>query len=118
VYEALVRHFTDYAVAFIARCTHPDLPDTNHDIVAQFVAHGFAGAIKAWIGDSSVKKGDLVDAAVACAPVGGAEWELRLLLMARESKVGRPTPGHGPGRRVNVVHDSALRVQRKAPFKA
>jgi len=23
VYEALVRHFTDYAVAFIARCTHP-----------------------------------------------------------------------------------------------
>jgi hypothetical protein len=56
-------------VAFIARCTHPDLPDTNHDIVAQFVAHGFAGAIKAWIGDSSVKKRDLVDAAVACAPV-------------------------------------------------
>jgi hypothetical protein len=68
VYEALVRHFTDYAVAFIARCTHPDLPDANHHVVAQFVAHGFAGAIKAWLSDNSVTKGDLVDAAVACAP--------------------------------------------------
>ncbi len=69
VYEALVRHFTDYAVAFIARCTHPDLPDTNHHVIAQFVAHGFAGAIKAWLSDNSVTKRDLVDAAVACAPV-------------------------------------------------
>ena len=69
VYEALVRHFTDYAVAFIARCTHPGLPETNHDVVAQFVAHGFAGAIKAWLSDTSVTKGDVVDAAVACAPV-------------------------------------------------
>jgi AcrR family transcriptional regulator len=70
VYEALVRHFADYAVAFIARCTHPDLPAANHHIIAQFVAHGFAGAIKAWLSDNSVTKGDLVDAAVACAPVG------------------------------------------------
>jgi AcrR family transcriptional regulator len=68
VYEALVRHFTDYAVAFIARCTHPDLPATNHGIMAQFVAHGFAGAIKAWLSDNSPTKGDLVDASVACAP--------------------------------------------------
>jgi AcrR family transcriptional regulator len=69
VYEALVRHFTDYAVAFIARCTHPDLPDANHHVIAQFVAHGFAGAIKAWLSDNSVTKADLVDATVACAPV-------------------------------------------------
>src|SRR5260370_42307992 len=68
VYEALVRHFTDYAMAFITRCTHPDLPDANHDVIAHFVAHGFAGAIKAWIGDSSGTKADLVDATVACAP--------------------------------------------------
>ena len=68
VYEALVRHFTDYAVAFIARCTHPDLPDANHDVIARFVAHGFAGAIKAWLRDSSVTKADLIDASVACAP--------------------------------------------------
>jgi hypothetical protein len=69
VYEALVRHFTDYGMAFLARCTHPDLPDTNQRIIAQFVAHGFAGAIKAWLRDRSVTKADLVDAAVACAPV-------------------------------------------------
>jgi AcrR family transcriptional regulator len=69
VYEALVRHFTDYAVAFIVRSTHPDLPDANHNVVAQFVAHGFAGAIKAWLSDYSVTKADLVEAAVACAPV-------------------------------------------------
>jgi AcrR family transcriptional regulator len=68
VYEALVRHFTHYAVAFIARCTHPDLPDADHRVVAQFLAHGFAGAIKAWVSDESVTKEDLVDAAVACAP--------------------------------------------------
>jgi AcrR family transcriptional regulator len=69
VYEALVRHFTDYAVAFIARCTHPDLPDSNHHVIAQFVSHGFAGAIKAWLGDTSVTKEALIDATVACAPV-------------------------------------------------
>ena len=69
VYEALVRHFTDYAVAFMSRCTHPDLPDTNHDVIAQFVAHGFAGAIKAWLSDSSVTKADLIDASAACAPL-------------------------------------------------
>jgi AcrR family transcriptional regulator len=69
VYEALVCHFTDYAVAFIAQCTHPCLPDANHDVIARFVAYGFAGAIKAWLTDNSVTKADLVDAAVACAPV-------------------------------------------------
>ena len=69
IYEALVRHFTDYALAFVARCRHPDLPDSNHQVIAQFVAHGFAGAIKAWLGDDSVTKADLVEAAVASAPV-------------------------------------------------
>src|SRR5580704_3145569 len=69
VYEALVRHFTDYSLAFIARCAHPDLPRTNHEVIAQFVAHGFAGAIKGWLSDNSVTKTDLVEAAIACAPV-------------------------------------------------
>jgi AcrR family transcriptional regulator len=68
VYEALVHHFTDYAVAFMSRSAHPDLPRANHRVIAQFVAHGFAGAIKAWVGDDSVSKTDLVEAAVACAP--------------------------------------------------
>jgi AcrR family transcriptional regulator len=69
VYEALVRHFTDYGLRFIARSTHPDLPDTHHQVMAQFVGQGFAGAIKAWLSDDSVTKADLVEAAVACAPV-------------------------------------------------
>jgi AcrR family transcriptional regulator len=68
VYEALVRHFTDYGLAFMARSTHPDLPGANRRVMAQFVAHGFAGAIKAWLSDHSVTKTDLVEAAVACAP--------------------------------------------------
>lgn len=69
VFEALVRHFTDYSLAFIARGTHPDVPKTNHEVIAQFVAHGFAGAIKAWLIDDSVTKADLVESAVACTPL-------------------------------------------------
>jgi AcrR family transcriptional regulator len=68
VYEALVRHFAGYALAFIARCAHPDVPDANHLVIAQFVAHGFAGAIKAWLSEDSVTKADLIEAAIACAP--------------------------------------------------
>src|SRR3984885_14310127 len=40
VYEALVRHFADYSVEFIVRSAHPGLPDANHQVIAQFVAHG------------------------------------------------------------------------------
>jgi len=69
VYEALVRHFADYGLAFMARSANPDLPEANHQVIAQFVAHGFAGAIKAWLSDDSVTKSDLVEAAAACAPV-------------------------------------------------
>jgi AcrR family transcriptional regulator len=68
VYGALVRHFTDYGMAFMARSAHPDLPGTNRRVMAHFVAHGFAGAIKAWLSDHSVTKADLIEAAVACAP--------------------------------------------------
>jgi len=68
VYAALVRHFTDYALAFIARSDNPDVPVANHQVIAEFVANGFAGAIKAWLSDEAVTKEDLVDAAFACAP--------------------------------------------------
>ena len=69
VYEALVRHFSEYAVSFIELSAHPGLPTSNRGVIAQFLAHGFAGAIKAWLGDPSVSKDDLIDAATACAPV-------------------------------------------------
>jgi hypothetical protein len=68
VYEALVRHFSNYALEFMARNNCPGLPKANHEVIAQFMAHGFAGAIKAWLNDPSVTKDDMVDAAVACAP--------------------------------------------------
>jgi AcrR family transcriptional regulator len=68
VYDALVRHFADYSVAFMARAAHPGMPSANHKVMANFVAHGFAGAIEAWLADENVTKEDLVDATVACAP--------------------------------------------------
>jgi AcrR family transcriptional regulator len=66
VYEALVRHFTDYSLAFMADA---DLPAGNRDLMAQFVSHGFAGAIKAWLADGRLGRDELIDAVVACAPV-------------------------------------------------
>lgn len=68
VYEALVRHFSDYVLAFMAGGEHPGLPGANRQVIAQFMAYGFAGAVKAWLNDPSVTKDDMVDAAVACAP--------------------------------------------------
>jgi hypothetical protein len=68
VYEALARHFVDYGLTFIAQSDNPDLPRANHRVVAHFLAHGLAGAIKAWLGDDAITKDDLIDAAVAFAP--------------------------------------------------
>ncbi|MGW2563916.1 TetR/AcrR family transcriptional regulator [Streptomyces sp. NPDC001514] len=68
VYDALVRHFNDYALTFLARATGAGIPDADHQVIAQFLGHGFAGAIKAWLSDPSITKDNLVDAAVACAP--------------------------------------------------
>ena len=80
VYDALVRHFHHYAVSFLSRAADSDLPAADREVTAQFLANGFAGAIKAWLGDPEVTKEDLVDAAVACAPAwwaaaaGRQEW--------------------------------------------
>ena len=68
VYDALVRHFADYAVAFMERSAHPDVPTANRHVIAAFMANGFAGAIAAWLRDDAVTKDDLVAAAAACAP--------------------------------------------------
>jgi hypothetical protein len=68
VYETLVRYFTEQSLAVIAASTHPALPHASHQVIAQFFAHGFAGAIKAWLNDDSVTKTDLIEASVACAP--------------------------------------------------
>jgi hypothetical protein len=61
-------------VSFIERSVHPDMPRSNRGVIAQFLTYGFAGAIKAWFGDPSVAKNDLIDASTACAPV----WWIQL----------------------------------------
>ena len=68
VYEALIRYFTDRALEVFARSAHPDLTRANHQVIAQFFAYGFAGAIKGWLSDEAVTKADLVEAAMACTP--------------------------------------------------
>ena len=68
VYAALVRNFADYALEFMGRSSNPDIPTANRRIAAQFLAHGFAGAIAAWLRDESLSRDDLLDAVVACAP--------------------------------------------------
>ncbi|MGW1024936.1 TetR/AcrR family transcriptional regulator [Streptomyces sp. NPDC002577] len=92
VYDALVRHFNDYALTFLARATAADavLPGADHQVIAQFLAHGFAGAIKAWLSDPSVTKDNLVDAAVACAP---AWWAAGACAPPKTVDQGHPCPG-------------------------
>jgi AcrR family transcriptional regulator len=69
VYAALVRDFADYALEFMAHSTNPGIPAANRGIAAQFLAHGFAGAIAAWLREESpTTRDDLLDAVVACAP--------------------------------------------------
>lgn len=68
VYEAFVRHFGEYALAFLARTEQHGLPGAGRQTIAQFMAHGFAGAVKAWLDDPSVTKDELVASAMACAP--------------------------------------------------
>ncbi|MDH6574615.1 TetR/AcrR family transcriptional regulator [Kitasatospora sp. MAP5-34] len=68
VFDALVRHFNDYALSFLERTAGRGLPDVSHQVTAQFLAHGFAGAIRAWLGHPDVTKDDLVEVAVSCAP--------------------------------------------------
>ena len=97
VYDALVRHFTGHALTFMARSTRPDVPRTNRDIVAAFVAHGFAGAIVAWLGDPAASKEELVDAAVACAPAWWS-WTGTTPHGARPGTRTHSPPGSTPDR--------------------
>lgn len=68
VYAALVQDFAEYALDFMEGSTDPDVPSANRHIAAQFLAHGFAGAIAAWLRDEQPTRDDLLDAVVACAP--------------------------------------------------
>ncbi|MEU5092325.1 hypothetical protein [Streptomyces sp. NPDC021356] len=53
--------------------------------MAQFLAHGFAGAIRAWVGDPATTKDDLIAAVVACAPAWWAGADLITRPTGREA---------------------------------
>ncbi|MFF1659140.1 hypothetical protein [Streptomyces sp. NPDC058255] len=36
VYDALVRHFNDYALEFMSRSSGPEIPDASRRVIAQF----------------------------------------------------------------------------------
>ncbi|MCG7210556.1 TetR/AcrR family transcriptional regulator [Streptomyces arenae] len=88
VYDALVRHFTGYALDYLARASGPDVPGARHEVMAGFLAHGFAGAIGVWLGDPATTKDDLVLAVVACAPAWWADADL-----TARAPGGEPTAG-------------------------
>jgi len=52
----------------ISRSAPRSISSTSHQVMAQFFARGFAGAIKGWLSNDSMTKADLIDASVACAP--------------------------------------------------
>jgi hypothetical protein len=52
----------------VYRLALDDPADANHEVIVQFMAYGFAGAIKAWLSGDSVKKDDLIYAVAVCAP--------------------------------------------------
>jgi len=63
-----VRCFIDGSMAVISRSAPRSISSTSHQVMAQFFARGFAGAIKGWLSNDSMTKADLIDASVACAP--------------------------------------------------
>jgi len=68
VFDVLVRHFADHARTAISERSQPDRPTAGREIAVRFLAHGFAGAVQAWLADPAAEKADLIQAAVACAP--------------------------------------------------
>jgi len=95
VYDAMVRHFHDYALSFLARAAGGGLPRVSHQVIARFLAQGFAGAIKAWLSDPDITKEDLVDATMACAP---AWWAA----CAADGNQPGPAPSAGYGPEVGI----------------
>ncbi|MDX3853925.1 TetR/AcrR family transcriptional regulator [Streptomyces sp. AK02-01A] len=68
VYAALADHFAEYSLPFIERSAPLPVPESSHMIVAQFLSHGFVGAIKQWLLDETITRDELVEAVNACAP--------------------------------------------------
>ena len=68
VFDVLVDHFVDYSIAFIQRVPDLGLGDDGIELAARFVAHGFAGAIRAWLRSDMITRDVLEEAVAAVAP--------------------------------------------------
>jgi AcrR family transcriptional regulator len=68
VFDVLVEHFVGYSLAFVRRVRALDLTEEGIELVAQFVAHGFAGAIRTWLRSPAITREVLEDAVAAAAP--------------------------------------------------
>jgi AcrR family transcriptional regulator len=68
VFDVLVDHFVGYSVAFIRGVANVHLTEEGIELAARFVAHGFAGAISAWLRNPAITREVLEDAVAAVAP--------------------------------------------------
>jgi AcrR family transcriptional regulator len=72
-HHVLVQHFDDSIRRLLdARAQRPDLPSDGAGftpaIASRFMAHGFVGAIEAWLEDDSLTRTDLVESIEHSAP--------------------------------------------------
>ncbi|MBM9504294.1 TetR/AcrR family transcriptional regulator [Actinacidiphila acididurans] len=68
VFEALTEHFIEYALDFMRTSGHAPPDGIDRRIVARFLAHGLAGALRAWLRDGGPGRDDLVEALSCVAP--------------------------------------------------
>jgi AcrR family transcriptional regulator len=78
-HHILVAHFDEsirqrLALNDLQGKTVADAPPLNHAVAARFLAHGFVGAIEAWLEDDSVSRGELIESITQSAPA----WWTRL----------------------------------------
>ncbi|MCU1679806.1 MAG: hypothetical protein JWQ81_545 [Amycolatopsis sp.] len=68
LFDVLVDHFVSYSLAFVRRARSPNLTEEGIELVAQFVAHGFAGAIRTWLQNPAITREVLEEAVAEAAP--------------------------------------------------
>lgn len=68
VFDALTEHFIEYALDFMHTSGHAPPGGIDRRIVARFLAHGLAGALRAWLRDGGPGRDDLVEALSCVAP--------------------------------------------------
>jgi AcrR family transcriptional regulator len=78
-HHILVEHFDEsirqrLALNDLVSSIEADAPPLNHAVAARFLAHGFVGAIEAWLEDDTISQTDLIASIMLSAPT----WWTRL----------------------------------------